>query len=102
MRWASRSPRHGNIDPHSPCADASSRGLARISGTLRETDYVMMSNLETLDLAKKRRTGGGLMPVIEMHLRAVGCGPSLDYESAAAFLAQFQPLVDMARRRMIN
>jgi hypothetical protein len=39
---------------------------------------------------------------IEMHLMCVGAGATLDYADAAAFLAEFQPLIDMASRRRLN
>jgi hypothetical protein len=35
-------------------------------------------------------------------LLAVGAGPTLDYADAAAFLAGFDPLVEKARRRMLQ
>ena len=53
-------------------------------------------------MASKRRTGSSLISIIELHLRAVGSGPTLDYESAMEFLAQFEPLSATARRRRIN
>lgn len=43
-----------------------------------------------------------MMPIIEVHLMAVGGGPTLDYADAAAFLAEFPPMIEMARRRRIN
>jgi hypothetical protein len=58
--------------------------------------------LAQLDEALKRRTGSSLISIIELHLRAVGSGPTLDYESAMEFLAQFEPLSAMARKRRIN
>ena len=90
------------IDPHSPCADTQRRGLARIAETLDAVPYVTFANLANLDFALQRRTGTGLMAAVEMRLRAVGTGPSLDHESAAGFFAQFEPLVEMARKRRIN
>jgi hypothetical protein len=32
----------------------------------------------------------------------VGAGPTLDFADATAFLATFQPAIDMALRRRIN
>ena len=32
----------------------------------------------------------------------VGGGPTLDYADAAAFLAAFQPMIDMALRRRLQ
>ena len=45
---------------------------------------------------------GALMPIIELHLRAVGWGPELDYAHAATLLATFQPVIDAALKRRIN
>ena len=45
---------------------------------------------------------GGLMGVIEVHLLAVGSGPTLDYVDATAFLAQFEPTIDVALRRRLQ
>ena len=93
------------LDPESPCTFEARRGLARISATLRDADYVLLVNLATLDLALKRRTGSSLISIIETHLRAVGAGPSLDFQNADAFLAQFAPMVDAAlelKRRRAN
>jgi hypothetical protein len=90
------------LDPHSPCAPEARAGLARIAATLDQVDYAILANIATLDLAMKNRVGSGLMPIIELHLLAVGGGPTLDYESATAFFAQFKPLVDLARKPKIN
>ena len=52
-----------------------------------------------------KRTGSGVMRVLELQLRAVGCGPELDYPDAAALLAVFQPVIDTVlelKRRKIN
>jgi hypothetical protein len=45
---------------------------------------------------------GGLLDVIEVHLKCVGGGPTLDYADAAALLATFRPMIDMARRRWLQ
>jgi alcohol dehydrogenase class IV len=45
---------------------------------------------------------GGLMQIIEVHLLAVGGGPALDYADATAFLAAYQPAIDMALARRLN
>ena len=42
------------------------------------------------------------MPVIELGLSTVGAGPELDFESAAAFMQTFAPVVDAALKRKIN
>jgi hypothetical protein len=57
-----------------------------------------MCYLENLDAAMR----GKLLSVIEVHLLAVGGGPTLDFSSATAFLAEFQPMIDMALRRRLN
>ena len=80
------------------CADAQRRGLQRIASTLDTVPYVTFCNLANLDAAM----GGGLMQIIEVHLLAVGGGPTLDYADATAFLAEFKPMIDLARRRRIN
>jgi hypothetical protein len=50
-----------------------------------------MCNLANLDAALR----GGLLALI-------GAGPTLDYADAAAFLAAFEPLIEKARRRMLQ
>ena len=39
---------------------------------------------------------------IEVWLFAVGAGPTLDHADAAAFLAGFEPLIEKARRRLLQ
>lgn len=93
------------LDPESGCTFEARRGLARISATLRDVDYVDMANLATLDQAMKNRVGTGLMLLIEAALMTVGTGPSADYESAAEFMKTFAPLIDEAlklKRRKVN
>jgi hypothetical protein len=90
------------VNPHSPCADEARAGLARISTTLDAVPYVTLANLATLDFAMKNRVGSGLMSLVEARLMSVGGGPSLDFESAADFLARFKPLIDTVKRRRIN
>ncbi|MGZ6550771.1 MAG: hypothetical protein ACXVDJ_10895 [Tumebacillaceae bacterium] len=63
---------------------------------------MVFANLSNIDLALTRRTGCGLMPIIEVHLLAVGTGPTLDHADAAAFLAPFTDIVETVRRRKIN
>ena len=75
------------IDPASPCADDQRRGLQRIAATMDAVPYVTMCNLANLNAAMR----GGLLDLIEVHLLAVGGGPTLDYADAAAFLAGFEP-----------
>jgi hypothetical protein len=70
------------VDPASLCADAQRRGLRRIADTLDAVPYVTM--------------------LIEVHLKCVGGGPTLDHADAAAFLAAFQPMIDMTLRRRLQ
>jgi hypothetical protein len=86
------------VDPASACADYQRRGLRRIADTLDAVPYVMMCNLANLDAAM----GGRLLEVIEVHLMCVGAGPTLDHADAAAFLAGFKPMIDMALARRVN
>jgi hypothetical protein len=44
---------------------------------------------------------GGLLKV-EVHLKCVGAGPTLDFADAAAFLAGFEPMIETARRRRLR
>jgi hypothetical protein len=60
--------------------------------------YVVYANLANLNAAMR----GGLLDVIEVHLMAVGGGPTLDFADATAFLAGFQPMIDMARARWLQ
>ena len=86
------------VDPASPCADETRAGLERIAATLDAVPYVTMCNLANIDTAMR----GGLLEVIEVNLMAVGGGPTLDYADATAFLATFQPAIDMALARQLN
>jgi hypothetical protein len=86
------------VDPASLCADDQRRGLQRIAETLNAVPYVTMCNLSNLNTALR----GGLMDLIEVRLMCVGGGPTLDYADATAFLAGFQPMIDMALKRRIN
>jgi hypothetical protein len=80
------------------CADAQRRGLRRIADTLDAVPYVTFCNLANLNAA----THGALLEVIEVRLMCVGAGPTLDYPDAAALLATFRPLIDMALRRRLQ
>jgi hypothetical protein len=44
---------------------------------------------------------GGLLDLIEVQLLAVGGGPTLDFESATAFLATFETMIEKVRRRRL-
>jgi hypothetical protein len=85
-------------DLASACADEHRSGLRRIATTLEAVDYVTLANLANLNVAMR----GGLLEVIEVHLLAVGGGPTLDYPDATAFLAKFQPMIEMARKRWLQ
>ena len=86
------------VDPANACADAQRRGLQRIAATLRAVPFVTMCNLANLNAAMR----GRLLGVIELHLDCVGGGPTLDHADATAFLAAFQPVIDMALTRRLN
>jgi hypothetical protein len=51
-----------------------------------DDEIVTFCNLAKLDTALR----GGLLDLIEVQLLAVGGGPTLDFESATAFLATFE------------
>lgn len=80
------------------------RACARTITGLGSTDqchavpYVTMSNLANLNVAMR----GALLSVLEVHLMCVGAGPTLDYADATAFLAVFQPAIDMVLARRLN
>jgi len=86
------------VDPASLCADYQRRGLARIAATLDAVPFVTFCNLSNLNAAMR----GGLLDLIEVHLLAVGGGPTLDFADAAEFLAGFEPLIEKARRRRLQ
>ena len=83
------------VDPASPCAEETRAGLKRIAATLDAVPYVTMCNLSNINTAMH----GGLLEMIEANLMCVGGGPTLDYADAAAFLAAYQPAIDMALAR---
>jgi hypothetical protein len=86
------------VDPASLCADDQRRGLQRIAATVDQVPYVVYANLANLNAAMR----GGVLDVIEVHLMAVGGGPTLDFADATAFLAGFQPMINMARARRLQ
>ena len=57
-----------------------------------------MCNLSNLNAAMR----GGLLDLIEMQLRCVGGGPTLDYADAAEFLAGFEAMIEKVRRRRLQ
>ncbi len=83
------------IDQHDQC-------LRRIAATLDAVPFVTMCNLSNLDAAWRNRMGLTIMSVIEVHLMAAGCGPKLDFENATEFLAEFERMIEKARRRMVQ
>jgi alcohol dehydrogenase class IV len=56
---------------------------------------VTFCNLSNVNAAMR----SALLEVIEVHLVAVGGGSTLDFEDATAFLAEYQPMIDMAMAR---
>ncbi len=86
------------VDPASPCADHQRRGLQRIADTLDAVPFVTMCNLSNLNTALR----GELLGLIEVKLLAVGGGPTLDYESAADFLAGFETMIEKVRKRRLQ
>lgn len=72
------------------------RALENISATLDAMPYVTMCNLANLNEA----TRGAVTSMIEVRLLAAGGGPSLDFKSAADFLAVFAPLIKAGQRRL--
>jgi hypothetical protein len=83
------------------CQRMRRRSTSRASADCRElhaVPFVTMCNLANLNAAMR----GGLLEVIEVHLKCVGGGPTLDHADATAFLAAFQPVIDMALTRRLN
>jgi hypothetical protein len=85
------------VDPRSPCADAHRRGLQRIADTLDAVPFMTMC-LANLDAALR----GALLDLIDVRLLAVSAGPTLDYADAAELLAGLEPLIEKARRRLLQ
>ena len=86
------------VDPASACADYQRRGLQRIGDTVDAVPYLTTCNLSNLDAALR----GGIMSMIDVQLMAVGAGPTLDFADAVSFLAVFEPMVEMARKRRLQ
>jgi hypothetical protein len=86
------------VDPASPCEAAFRRGLEPIGDTVDAVDYVTFANLANLNTALR----GGLLDLIEVQLKCVGGGPTLDFQDAAEFLAGFQPAIDAALSRRLQ
>jgi hypothetical protein len=49
-----------------------------------------------------RLHGMTFLSVIEVYLMGAGCGPTLDYADAAAFLAGFETVIEKVRRRRLQ
>ena len=86
------------VDLASPCEAPCRRGLERIGATVDAVDYVTFANLANLNAALR----GELLSLIELQLMCVGAGPTLDFVDAKAFLAGFQPMIDMALKRRLQ
>ena len=86
------------VDPASPCAAEARGGLERIAATVDGVDYVFYANLANINTAMR----GGLLSLIEVKLMCVGAGPTLDFADATAFLAEFNKLIDVVRKRYLH
>jgi hypothetical protein len=72
--------------------------IAGLNGSPHAVDYVTFANLANLNKALR----GELLDPIEVQLKCVGGGPTLDFPDAAEFLARFQPAIDAALRRRLQ
>jgi len=81
-----------------PTSEAQRLGVQRIVATVDQVPFLTWCNLSNLNAAMR----GGVLDLVEVHLMAVGAGPTLDYENAAAFLAVFDPMIDKACRRRLQ
>jgi hypothetical protein len=79
------------LDQHVQC-------LRRIAATLDAVPFLTMANLSNLNTALR----GGVLSLIEVQLMATGGGPTLDFADAVEFLAAFDPMIEMARKRMLQ
>ena len=86
------------VDPASSCAAETRNGLERIAATVDGVEYVTYANLANINTAMR----GGLMSLIEVRLMCVGAGPTLDFADATAFLAEFNKLIDVVRKRYLH
>jgi hypothetical protein len=86
------------VDPASPCEAACRSGLERIAATVNAVDYITYANLANINTALR----GGLLSLIEVRLRCVGAGPTVDFADSSAFLAGFQPMIDVALKRWLQ
>ena len=72
--------------------------LSGLPPTLDGVDYVFYANLANINTAMR----GGLLSLIELKLMCVGAGPTLDFADATAFLAAFNKLIDVVRKRYLH
>lgn len=86
------------VDRKANCVEAAHRGLRRIAETLDLVPDAMLHYLAMIDDA----TDGVVMAAVEVSLLAVGSGVAFDYADAATFLASFDPIIALARKRMMN
>ena len=66
------------VDPASPCEAACRSGLDRLARTQDAVDYVTFANLANLNTALR----DGLLDLIEVQLKCVGGGPTLDFQKS--------------------
>ena len=86
------------VDPASPCADETRAGFERIAATLDAVPYVTSLQSGEHRRGDARRLAGR----DRGQLMCVGGGPTLDYADAAAFLAAYQPVINMALALRLN
>ena len=86
------------VDLASSCAAEARGGLERIAATVDAVEYVTYANLANLNAAMR----GELLSLIEVKLMCVGAGPTLDFADATAFLAEFNKLIDVVRKRYLH
>jgi len=90
------------IENPASAIDGHERCLRWIADTLDAVPYVTFCNLANLDAAFQNRMGTTIMSVIRVYLMSAGCGPTLDFEGATAFLASFDGMIAKARQRMLQ
>ena len=77
----------------------------RFVADFRERDCATIRRTSTgiaLDKLLDAALRGGVLDLIEVQLMCVGGGLTLDYESAAEFLAAFDPMIETARKRLLQ
>ena len=87
------------VDPASPCADASRRGLQRIADTLDAVPFVTLCNLANLNTAMR----GGLLDLIEVRLMCGRWWPDTRLCRARWTSSPcLSPMIEKVRQRMLN